>query len=74
MMANSGRSRTAQGAVAERAVLTDMGLLGCGWGVTAVIGMREAARELVGRDACLPIDSINESKTLVAATTRQLSI
>jgi hypothetical protein len=44
-----------------------MGLLGCGWGVTAVIGMREAARELVGRDACLPIDSINESKTLVAA-------
>jgi methyltransferase (TIGR00027 family) len=40
---------------------------GCGWKVTAVISMREAARELVSRDAHLPVDSINESKTLVAA-------
>jgi methyltransferase (TIGR00027 family) len=40
---------------------------GCGWEVTAVINMREAAHELVRREAGLPVNSINENKTLVAA-------
>ncbi len=40
---------------------------GCGWAVTSAISMREAARDLVRRDAGLPVNSINESKTLVAA-------
>jgi methyltransferase (TIGR00027 family) len=40
---------------------------GCGWEVTGVMSMREAARDLVRRDAGLPVDSINENKILVTA-------
>jgi methyltransferase (TIGR00027 family) len=39
----------------------------CGWEVTDVISMREAARDLVSLDAGLPLNSINENKTLIAA-------
>jgi methyltransferase (TIGR00027 family) len=39
----------------------------CGWQVTSAISLREAARDLVRRDAGLPLNSINEHKTLVAA-------
>jgi len=40
---------------------------GCGWEVTAVISMREAAHDLVRRESGLPVNSINDNKTLVAA-------
>jgi methyltransferase (TIGR00027 family) len=39
----------------------------CGWTVTAAVSLREAARALVGRGAGLPVDAVNEGKTLVAA-------
>ncbi len=38
-----------------------------GWKVEQATSIREAARVLVGRDAGLPIESVNEHKTLVAA-------
>jgi methyltransferase (TIGR00027 family) len=39
----------------------------CGWEVTEEVSLREAARALVGQGAGLPVDAINEHKTLVAA-------
>ncbi len=38
-----------------------------GWDVDVVLGMREAARTLVPRASGLPVDAVNEHKTLVAA-------
>jgi O-methyltransferase involved in polyketide biosynthesis len=38
-----------------------------GWDVDVVLGMREAARTLVPRASRLPVDAVNEHKTLVAA-------
>jgi methyltransferase (TIGR00027 family) len=42
----------------------------CGWEVTDETSLREAARNLVKRDAGLPVNAINENKTLVAAIHR----
>jgi methyltransferase (TIGR00027 family) len=38
-----------------------------GWMVTEATSMRDAARELVGRESGLPVDAVNEHKSLVAA-------
>jgi hypothetical protein len=37
-----------------------------GWVVTEAASMRDAARELVGRESGLPVDAVNEHKSLVA--------
>jgi methyltransferase (TIGR00027 family) len=41
-----------------------------GWEVTEDVGLREAAGTLVGRGGGLPIDAVNEQKTLVVAVRR----
>ncbi len=38
-----------------------------GWEVTEQTSLRDAARTLVGRESGLPIDAVNQHKTLVAA-------
>jgi methyltransferase (TIGR00027 family) len=38
-----------------------------GWSVTEATSMRDAAREYVGRDSGLPVDAVNEHKSLIAA-------
>ena len=38
-----------------------------GWVVTDATSMRDAARELVGRESGLPVDAVNEHKSLIAA-------
>ncbi len=40
----------------------------CGWNVDEAISLREAALALVPRDAGLPVDAVNEHKTLVSAS------
>jgi methyltransferase (TIGR00027 family) len=40
-----------------------------GWDVTEVMSMRDAARTLVPRESGLPVDAVNEHKTLVAGAT-----
>ena len=39
---------------------------GSGWVVTEATSLRDAARELVGRESGLPVDAVNEHKSLIA--------
>jgi methyltransferase (TIGR00027 family) len=39
---------------------------GSGWVVTEATSARDAARELVGRESGLPVDAVNEHKSLIA--------
>jgi O-methyltransferase involved in polyketide biosynthesis len=41
-----------------------------GWTVDEVTSMRDAAKALVPHDSGLPVDAINEHKTLIAAVAR----
>lgn len=52
--------------VADRVAAVEM-VQAAGWEVTEETGMRQAACRLISRDAGLPVNSVNENKTLVAA-------